>query len=228
MKNPSTMKQISLAVSCALALGLMSNLARSQSPPDKSGYLVDQRGEVAKSGTGLCWHTGYWTPALAIAECDPDLVPRLAAADSAPAKPAAAAAPKPTPVPAASKVTLDADALFDFDKAVLRPEGKASLDAFLEKMKAITPEVIIAVGHADRLGSTEYNQALSERRASTVNNYLQGKGIPANRIHTEGKGESQPATKAEDCKGPKSAKLIACLQPDRRVVIEVVGTRMEK
>jgi len=189
------------------------------------GYAIDQRGYVVKSGTGLCWRTGYWTPAMAIEECDPDLVKKAAPVV---AKPRAVAPPPPAAVvPAAQKVTLATDALFDFDKAVLRPEGKAKLDKLVGDVKGIKLEVIIAVGHADRFGSDAYNQKLSEKRAAAVKAYLVGKGIEPNRVYTEGKGEKQPITKPGQCKGPKSKKTIACLQPDRRVEIEVIGTKAQ-
>ncbi len=182
------------------------------------GYVIDARGYVAKSGTGLCWRTGYWTPAMAIAECDPDL------AKKAESK---AAAPATGVKPAAAKVTLAADALFDFNKAVLRAEGKAALDKLVNDVKGIKLEVIIAVGHADRIGKDAYNQKLSERRAAAVKDYLVGKGIEANRVYAEGKGEKQPKTTAAQCgkSVAKSKKLIDCLQPDRRVEIEVIGTK---
>lgn len=186
------------------------------------GYVIDQRGYVAKSGTGLCWRTGYWTPAMAIAECDPDLVKKDAAPAAKSAAPAAAAA---APKPAAQKVTLSSDALFDFNKATLRPEGIEKLTKLVDDVKGLKLEVIIAVGHADRLGSDAYNQKLSERRAAAVKTFLVGKGVEPNRVYTEGKGEKQPVTKAGDCKGPKSKKVIDCLQPDRRVEIEVIGTK---
>jgi OOP family OmpA-OmpF porin len=125
-------------------------------------------------------------------------------------------------------VTLDADALFDFDKAVLRPAGRAALDDFVGKIKGIDPEMIMAVGHTDRFGSAAYNQRLSEQRVEAVKTYLVGKGIETNRIRTEGKGETQPVTKAGACDGSESAKMIACLQPDRRVEVEVVGTRIAR
>ncbi|MDP1654131.1 MAG: OmpA family protein [Rhodocyclaceae bacterium] len=186
------------------------------------GYVIDQRGFVAKSGTGLCWRTGYWTPAMAIAECDPDLVKKEAPAAAAPAAAAPAAAPKP----AAKKVTLAADALFDFDKAVLRPEGRAKLDKLSADTKNIKLEVIIAVGHADRLGKDAYNQKLSERRAAAVKDYLVSKGVEANRVYAEGKGEKQPVTAGKCGKSEKKTKqLVECLQPDRRVDIEVIGTQ---
>lgn len=186
------------------------------------GYVIDQRGYVAKSGTGLCWRTGYWTPAMAIAECDPDLAKKDAAPAAKSAAPAAAAA---APKPAAQKVTLSSDALFDFNKATLRPEGVEKLTKLVDDVKGLKLEVIIAVGHADRLGSDAYNQKLSERRAAAVKTFLVGKGVEPNRVYTEGKGEKQPVTKAGDCKGPKSKKVIDCLQPDRRVEIEVIGTK---
>lgn len=185
------------------------------------GYVIDQRGNVAKSGTGLCWRTGYWTPALAIAECDPDLVKK----EAPKAAPAAPVAPVATPKPSAEKLTLAADTLFDFNKAVLRPAGKAELDKLVEQVKTIKLEVVIAVGHADRFGSAAYNQKLSEKRAAAVKEYLVSKGVEANRVYTEGKGKSQPKTKPNECKGPKSKKVIECLQPDRRVEIEVIGTK---
>lgn len=184
------------------------------------GYVVDQRGSVAKSGTGLCWRTGYWTPAMAVAECDPDLV-KKEETPAAAKKDAAAAAPKPV----ANKVTLSADALFDFNKATLRPEGTQKLGKLVEDVKGMKLEVIIAVGHADRIGADAYNQKLSEKRAEAVKTFLVGKGIEPNRVYTEGKGEKQPVTKADQCKGPKSKKVIDCLQPDRRVEIEVIGTK---
>ena len=109
---------------------------------------------------------------------------------------------------------------------MLRPAGRATLDDFAGKLKDINPEMINAVGHTDRFGSERYNQRLSEERVAAVKAYLVSKGIEPNRMHTEGKGKSDPVTKAGDCEGAKSAKVIACLQPDRRVDIEVVGTRI--
>jgi OmpA-OmpF porin, OOP family len=127
--------------------------------------------------------------------------------------------------PSAEKITVAADALFDFDKAVLRPEGKAKLDELVAKANAIKLEVILVVGHTDRIGSAEYNLKLSDRRAAAVKTYLVSKGIEANRVYTEGKGKTQPVT-GDKCKGNvKSKALIECLQPDRRADIEVIGTK---
>ncbi|MDT3736086.1 MAG: OmpA family protein [Denitratisoma sp.] len=209
-------KQIS-KITLLAALGMSASVALAQ-VPNNDGYLFDTRGLVAKSGFGLCWKTTRWTPAMAIAECDPELVKKPEAA-----KPAAPAA---TPKPAAQKVTLAADALFDFDKAVLRPEGKAKLDDVTSKLKGMKLEVIIAVGHTDRIGSDKYNQKLSEKRAEAVKAYLVGKGVEPNRVYTEGKGEKQPVTGDKCGKSEKKSKqLIECLQPDRRVEIEVIGTK---
>ncbi|MGE5466532.1 MAG: outer membrane protein OmpA [Ignavibacteria bacterium] len=213
------MKTIQKSLVLTALLGI-SAIAIAQTPGiDRSGnvgYLVDSRDNVVKSGAGLCWRTGYWTPAMAIAECDPELAPKAAVA----AKSTAAGVK-----PASQKVTLAADTLFDFDKATLRPEGKTKLDELVAKIKDIKLEVIIAVGHADRFGTDKYNQKLSEKRAEAVKAYLVGKGVEPNRVYTEGKGKKQPVTKAGDCKGAKSKKVIACLQPDRRVEIEVIGTQ---
>ena len=209
-------KQIS-KITLLAALGMSASVAPAQ-VPNNDGYLFDTRGLVAKSGFGLCWKTTRWTPAMAIAECDPELVKKPEAP-----KPAAPAA---TPKPAAQKVTLAADALFDFDKAVLRPEGKAKLDDVTGKLKGMKLEVIIAVGHTDRIGSDKYNQKLSEKRAEAVKAYLVGKGVEPNRVYTEGKGEKQPVTGDKCGKSEKKSKqLIECLQPDRRVEIEVIGTQ---
>lgn len=208
----------SLLIAILSAIGLTAFAETTNTKTD--AYVVDQRGNVAKSGTGLCWRTGYWTPAQAIEECDPDLFKKKVAAAEAPA--AAAAAVKPS----AEKITVAADALFDFDKAVLRPEGKAKLDDVASKASTLKIEAIIAVGHTDRIGTEKYNQKLSERRAAAVKDYLVNKGIDANRIYTEGKGESQPVTGAECGKSvKKTKKLIECLQPDRRVNIEIIGTK---
>lgn len=223
------MKNAQISVLLAALLGLSASAFAQTAGIDLKGtvgYVIDQRGVVVRSGTygrpghdTLCWRTGYWTPAMAIEECDPDLVKKP--------EPVKVAAPVvvPPPKPAAEKITLSADALFDFDKADLRPEGKAKLDEVAAKRGAIDLEVITATGHADRFGTDAYNQKLSERRAAAVKAYLISKGIEENRIYAEGKGKTQPKTQPGECKGPKSKKVIACLQPDRRVDIELIGTK---
>jgi len=225
-------KQIGLAFACALALGVLSGAASAQNPDNKA-FLEDSRAGVVKSAFGLCWHTGFGPPPASSPECDPNYVaavapPVIMTPPAPPPAKLAVLAPPPPPavIPAAQRLTLDADTLFDFDKSTLRPAGRDALDTFVGKLKDISPETIMTIGHADRIGSDRYNQRLSEQRVATVKAYMVSKGVEAKRIYTEGKGESQPVTKAADCAGPKSAKVIACLQPDRRVDIEVIGTRI--
>jgi OOP family OmpA-OmpF porin len=135
------------------------------------------------------------------------------------------AATNAAPTPVVEKVTLDADALFDFDKAVLRPEGRSALDGFVDGLRGVDLQAITAIGHTDRLGSEGYNQTLSKRRAEAVKSYLVAKGIQSDRVRTEGMGETQPVTKAGECPAGESAQVIACLQPDRRVDVEMIGSR---
>lgn len=227
-------KQIELAVACALALGILSGTAGAQTTLDAKdrAYLVDSREGVIMSGTGLCWHTAFGPPPAPGPECDPNYVAYVAppvAMEPVPIPPlerVAALTPPPAPRPVAEKLTLDADTLFDFDKATLRPAGRDALDTFVSKLGDISPETIMAVGHADRIGTDRYNQRLSEQRVATVKAYLVSKGVEPGRVYSEGKGETQPVTKDGDCLGPKSAKVIDCLQPDRRVDIEVIGTKI--
>ena len=236
MKKSFNKKQIGLAAACALAMGILSGAASAQDTSPQSAkdraFVTDTGQQVVKSGFGLCWHSGFGPPPAAGPECDPNYVAYVAppAVTPAPVPPPqmAALTPPPTPRPVAEKLTLDADTLFDFDKATLRPAGRDSLDAFVSKLRDISPETIMTIGHADRFGSDKYNQRLSEQRVATVKAYMVSKGVESGRIYTEGKGETQPVTKAGDCTGPKSAKVIACLQPDRRVDIEVIGTRIAR
>ncbi|MES2975899.1 MAG: OmpA family protein [Pseudomonadota bacterium] len=194
---------------------------------------VNSTGTVWKNGTNeLCWRNSSWTPATAAVGCDgaivaPPPAPPMAAPAPAPAPVAPRTAPTPPPPPppappappAATKVTYAADAFFDFDKSVLKPEGKAKLDDLTGKIKDINLEVIIAVGHTDSVGSDAYNQKLSVARSEAVKAYLVSKGIEKNRVYTEGKGEKQPVADNKTSEG--RAK-------NRRVEIEVVGTRANR
>jgi OOP family OmpA-OmpF porin len=211
---------------CAAATGASAQVTAADGGNRVDNWANGDRSIVWKNGTQeLCWRDATWTPATAAKGCDGALAPRPAPAPAPMAAPAPmpapkAAPPKPAPQPpAATKVTYAADAFFDFDKSVLKPEGKAKLDDLVGKVKGINLEVIIAVGHTDSVGSDAYNQKLSVRRAEAVKAYLVSKGIEKNRVYTEGKGEKQPVADNKTAEG--RAK-------NRRVEIEVVGTRSNK
>ena len=193
---------------------------------------------VWKNGNNeLCWRDANWTPATAFPGCDGAIAPAAAPRAASAAAPAPRATPAPAPAPAgagarapapaaaaaratvATKVTYAADAFFDFNKSVVKPDGKAKLDDLVGKIKGINLEVIIAVGHTDAVGSDASNQKLSVRRSEAVKAYLVSKGIEKNRVYTEGKGEKQPVADNKTAEG--RAK-------NRRVEIEVVGTRTNK
>ena len=206
-----------------------------QARADQSGYWVGGQGDNivvtnpfsdANNPAGLCWRGAFWDPSNAQKGCDEDLIPKPPPPPPPPAVVVPPApAPRPAPVPVAppkvvsEKVTYAADAFYDFDKATLKPEGKAKLDELASKIKDFTLEVVIAVGHTDSIGSDAYNQKLSLRRAESVKAYLVSKGIEANRVYTEGKGKKQPLADNKTADG--RAK-------NRRVEIEVVGTRTVK
>lgn len=198
-------KLIKLVLAASAVVAISASAQQFQDIKAKSpysAYVQDGRGVIARSGTGLCWRTGYWTPADAVNECE-GIVAKVAQA------------PAMKPVPSSKKVAFAADAFFDFDKAVLKPAGMASLDKLVKDTGAVDLEVIIATGHTDSIGSDAYNQKLSVRRAEAVKAYLVKKGIDSKKVYTEGKGEKQPVASNKTKEG--RAK-------NRRVVIEVVGT----
>jgi outer membrane protein OmpA-like peptidoglycan-associated protein len=139
-----------------------------------------------------------------------------------PPPPAPAPAPKPAPAPQVQKITLDSKVLFDFDKAVLKPEGKAAIDSMvvakLAQMQKL--EVVLVTGHTDRIGTEAYNQKLSERRADAVRDYLVSKGVDKAKVETIGLGEKQPVVQ---CDQKNLKALIECLQPNRRVEVQAKG-----
>lgn len=216
------------------ATGLLAMTALAHAQSMDRVYVIDQRGEVARSGheangavaptssgKGLCWRTGFWTPAAAANDpagcaCDKDLIPKEKCEPKA-AAPAAPVAKKP--------ITIAAKELFDYDKAILKPEGKAAIDReVIAKLKDVGPiRQMVVTGHTDRLGSQQYNQKLSEKRAEVVKGYLISKGVAADKIETMGAGKTQPVPGVKcDDKLPKK-KLIACLAPHRRFTIDVTA-----
>lgn len=195
MTTTCTVQRIGRTAVCALALGFVS-----------AAPLAQSRLEEPPS---------RW-------QLPPTLTPSATATAIAAAP---AAAPQRAPEFAIEKVVFDAGVLFGFDAHELRSEGRAALDDFIGRLSGATLGMIRAVGHTDRLGSEAYNQILSEDRAEAVKAYLVGKGFESARMRAEGRGATQPVTKSAECAGSMSAKVIACLQPDRRVGIEVAGTR---
>lgn len=188
---------VAVSASAQTAQDLMAN-------KPYSAYAQSANGVIVRNATGLCWHTGYWTPADAVPGCDGPLAKAATA-------PVAAAA-----VPTSEKVTYAADAFFDFDKATLKPEGKAKLDEIVAGLQNMDVEVVVAVGHTDSIGTEAYNKKLSERRAEAVKAYLVSKGVDPQKVYTEGKGEAQPIGNNKTREG--RAK-------NRRVELEVVANR---
>jgi OOP family OmpA-OmpF porin len=227
------MKKLNKVAVLFASAALVAPLAALAQSNGADNWRAGDGTTVWKNGTNeLCWRDASWTPATANQECDGALKPPPAPAPAprvAPPPPPAPApvvvpppAPAPVvvpPAPVSEKVTFAADAFFDFDKAVLKPEAKAKLDDLVAKTSAVALEVIIAVGHTDSVGTDGYNQKLSVQRSEAVKAYLVGKGIEKNRVYTEGKGEKQPVADNKTAEG--RAK-------NRRVEIEVVGTRAKK
>jgi OmpA-OmpF porin, OOP family len=216
MKLKTQLILAAFAVSVAAPLSVMAANQESKN----QGYLVAAPDSaIVTSGSGLCWHTSAWNTSQNSESCDPSNKPVAVA--PAPVVVAALPAAKPAP----QKISFSGDALFAFDKAELKPEGKVMLDDLASQLNGATYDNIIATGHTDRFGSNQYNQKLSERRAEVVKDYLVGKNVQAARIDAAGKGETQPVTLADACQGAKSVKVVACLQPDRRVDVEMIGTK---
>ena len=224
------MKRTLRNLAILLALFSMSALVLAADKAPKKGYLTDTENGVVKSNFGLCWHTGFWTPADAIEGCDgmlkkaaiPLVTPLPAPApapyvDTSPGPIADTVAPVAAiAVPSSEKISFEADTFFDFDKSVLKPAGKTKLDDLASKLQGIDIEVVVATGHTDSIGSDAYNIKLSLRRANAVKAFLVSKGIPADRIFTAGKGEGTPVASNKTRDG--RAK-------NRRVEVEVVGSR---
>lgn len=239
MRRPTNRALLLAALATQAALTALAVPVFAAEPPSlagtgNAGYVRDSSQRVVQSSAGDCWHTGTWTPADAtIVGCDG--VMAKAAAVPAPTPPAEPPPPPPpapppppvakpepplvvppAPQPVSEKVTFDTDTFFDFDKAVLKQEGKNKLTELASRLSGMTVEVVVAVGHTDSIGSDSYNQKLSERRAQAVKNFLLTQNLPADRIYTQGKGEKQPVASNKTKEG--RAK-------NRRVEVEVVGVR---
>ena len=221
MKLPLKLHRALAALLIAVNIAPLPALAQGanrQGAQSNSAYVRDSQGAVVRSSNvgdakigNLCWRTGYWTPQQALRECDPDLVPVAPVVVVEPPPPELFTSTGDYP-----KSTFSADVFFDFDKAVIKPQGKAALDGLLGQIKGVNLEVIVAVGHADGIGSDAYNNRLSIRRAEAIKAYLVSQGVEPNRVYVEGKGKSTPRADNRSAEG--RAK-------NRRVEIQAVGTR---
>ncbi|BDN90191.1 hypothetical protein KAM471c_40060 [Aeromonas caviae] len=142
--------------------------------------------------------------------------------------PAPEPAPAPAPVLVEKQFSLDSDVLFEFNKATLKPAASQALDNLFAQILAANPKdgVATVIGHTDRIGSEAYNQSLSEQRARTVADYLIAKGLFADKVRAEGRGESSPVT-GGSCPDGAKAQMIACLAPDRRVEVRLTGVSVQ-
>jgi OOP family OmpA-OmpF porin len=201
----------------SLTLGAFA-LAAGSAFANVTPNLQDSSGAAVKDGSGACVVTsGQVLPECAGARPAPKPAAPAAPAAAPPAPPPAAPAPAPrAPASVRAAVVIQADALFDFDKSVVRPDGRKSIDEAVAKLQGADLEMVIATGHTDSIGTEAYNQKLSERRAQAVKDYLVSKGIPASKITTIGKGESQPVATNKTAEGR---------QKNRRVDIEFKGVR---
>lgn len=227
MKNNARVRMSHAGLMAGAAL-MLSAWSATAGADNTSGYVTDGGGTIVVRGsTGICWHNGYWTPAMAIKACDPDLVPKeeVKPAPAPAVAPSAPPPPPPPPPPVVKKLSVAATDLFDFNKAVVTPQAKELIDreviAKLGGFKEIS--IVLVNGHTDRLGSQQYNQRLSEKRAEAVKAYLVSKGVAADKIQATGYGKTSPVKFGCDDK-LKRKQLIECLAPNRRVVIEVTGT----
>lgn len=240
-------------LAAAALLGGLTHAAHAESPllvlengQHSTAYVVDGNQGIVRNNFGQCVRTGFWTQEGAMATrvkgsafsagcaCDEALMP--AGHCTAPPAPMPQAAPAPAPAPLAApmatseKVSIPTDALFEFDRSTLSTEGQGKLSEFAQQLKTLNLEAVVAVGHTDRIGTTRYNARLAQARAVAVKNFLVTQGIEAERVFVEGRGETEPVTgtACQDIKGRESSRnkaLVDCLAPDRRVVIEAIGTR---
>ena len=178
----------------AVLLSAVAFLALAQGTP---GYVTDGSGQIVKTGSGLCLHTGTWTTADAVKGCDP--------VKEVERKP----------------VTINGDVLFEFDSAALTAAGQAALDRLLPTV--VPGSTVTVVGHTDRIGTAAYNLKLSQHRAGAVADYLNAKSGFKSKFVTQGVGATQPTEGTQLCTGMKNfERFKSCLAPDRRVVITII------
>jgi OOP family OmpA-OmpF porin len=206
--------KIYVCIALSASIGFAGPLFASQDGAVNAGYVTDITGQLVTSISGKCMRTIHWTKSLALSECDPDLV----AKKEIKAIPAAQTITNPKPMMVKEQVMIQAGTLFDFDKAELKPEGKAELEKLAGKLQGLNKvELINITGHTDSIGSADYNQQLSERRAAAVKEYLIQMGVSALPIETIGKGANSPVASNNTEEGRIQ---------NRRVNIDVGGVRV--
>lgn len=223
MQNSFNKQYAALAIACTLAFGVFPLAAGAQAMDvNEKSLLMDSQGRPVKSADGKCIHSAFGPqPAWNSACHDP-----LAAAPAAMTRePAPSAAVPASPMALTESVRFEADVLFDSGKSELRPAGRDKLDAFVGKLQGLEGQSVVAIGHADRMGTESSNQALSEARVNTVKSYLVSKGMAAERIQTSAVGETRSGAATADCSDAKNQANIACMQADRHVMIEISGSR---
>ena len=202
--------------SSLIAAAIAAGYAHAQISDNRDGYLSSGAQEPVRSAYGDCWRTVSWAQERALPECDPQIAVKE--------PPKAPSVPAPQAPQRASYAT---EVLFEFQSAELDADGRKLLDDLAQKLLAIDLEKLTATAHADRIGAAEYNQRLAARRAEAIRVYLVEKGVPEKQLHFDSKGSREPVSAGRcEAMGPENkqnAKLVACLRPDRRVVIEVAG-----
>ena len=197
-----------------IALAIAATYCQAQTMDLNGGYLSSGDGQPVRSAYGDCWRTAAWTEDSASQDCDPQLVVKEA--------PKAPLVPAPTPP---KRLSFATEVLFDFEQAELDADSRKVLDDLASKLLATDIEKVTGTAHSDRIGAASYNDRLSARRAEAIRVYLVGKGLPEKLMHFDNKGAREPITVGRcDGMGPETkqnVKLVACLQPDRRVDIEV-------
>lgn len=203
----------------ALSMAHAQNVTEDNHPMRTGAYLTDSAGNIVKSDFGLCWRTSSWTPATAVRECDPDLFKQEVTLTQTTTEVVQVVK---TVEPVKQPVNVVIKTYFEFDRSNLTMDSRSKLNEVANKIKQYNVEVVTVSGHADRIGSEEYNEALSQRRADTVKAELVNLGVDESKIFTDAHGETEPEV---NCPGKTSAKVISCLSPNRRVELEVVGSR---
>ncbi len=227
--NPST-RETNLKVGLGLQYAITESLAlRTEIERYRINDAIDNRGDVDTVSVGLVYRFGAKSPPpVQHAEAAPVWVEPVAIVEPPPPPPPVATPVPPAPVPVQlKKVTFATDTFFDFDKAAMKPSAKAELDKLAEELRGANFDKVTVTGHTDRIGAHAYNVKLSTERAEAVKGYLvAASSIPAEKIVTIGANGSEPVTKPGQCVGKKVTKaLVTCLAPDRRVDIEVIGTK---